>query len=189
MHLTRLASPSFLIGGANRARLGLLGCFEIKNGCKAGLPSLCERRNLGGLTTESVTLREGFEPRVAPRLLVFAGPLAASRRVCSALLAAAFVRCSALPRAAVRLPTREQCLQPGCCRNNQRGARLHKSSIGRCAPWTALRGEMRTTIPHFDPVLPDPRNDVRKELGSTAPKPLHNLPSQIAASLQPAPSP
>ena len=43
------------------------------------------------------------------------------------------------------------------------------------------QGEMRTTIPHFDPVLPDPRNDVRKELGSTAPKPLHNLPSQISS--------
>ena len=47
----------------------------------------------------------------------------------------------ALTKAAACLPKREQCLQPCCCRNNQRGARLQKSSIARCAPLTALKVE------------------------------------------------
>jgi hypothetical protein len=147
---------------------------------KAGLQFLCGRRNLGDLTTEFVTLREGFEPRVSPPVaaprLVIARPLAASRQVCSALLAAAFVQCSALPRAAVCLPTREQCLQPCCCRNNQQGAGLQKSSIGRCAPWTALRVKCARQSRISIRCYRTHRNDVRKELGSTAPKPLHNLP-------------
>jgi hypothetical protein len=56
---------------------------------------------------------------------VIVRPLAASRQVCPALLAADFVRYSALTKAAT---TNEE-------------QRLQKSSIGRCAPWTALKVE------------------------------------------------
>src|SRR3979490_1491519 len=90
------------------------------------------------LPRKCFTLREGFEPQLSPPLAVppplgCAAPVAASRQGCCALLHASLVRRNALPRAAVCLPTPEQCLRPCCCRNKQL-AECRKSTTRQCAP-------------------------------------------------------
>lgn len=84
-----------------------------------------------------VILRGGFEPRISPPLavpqpLALAPHLARLRPVCSGLPDGSYASRIAAPGAAMCLPTREQGLQPCCCRNKRR-AGFHKSTIQQYA--------------------------------------------------------